>query len=327
MKLFFVLFIFCITTIESDAKELTHKSFLNVTSCFDGWSAHFSMDGPVTVPLRPEFSAQLSELKKQYDDFKNTAVCEYFDYMVGNIMVRGYYLAPKLLDLNVKLPLLINNRGGNRDLSAVTPETILHHIFPLVKEGFVIVGSQYRGFIKNIPNSGADEFGGRDLDDVLTLIDLASHFPKADHKKIGMLGRSRGGMMTYMTAKKSDKISAIAVVGGVTDLKKLMAFRPVMETVYKELIPNYAQEKEDALYKRSAIEWADKINKDIPILILHGANDERVHVTDALDIAKALSSFGHPYKLIIYENDDHYLSKHQPDVIKELSVWFKSKLN
>ena len=48
---------------------------------------------------------------------------------------------------------------------------------------------------------GREEFGGKDVNDVLNLIKLAQSLPFVEPTKIVMLGFSRGGMMTYLAIK------------------------------------------------------------------------------------------------------------------------------
>jgi dipeptidyl aminopeptidase/acylaminoacyl peptidase len=59
-----------------------------------------------------------------------------------------------------------------------------------------------------------------------------------------------------------------------------------METgVLSKLIPNYADNKDTELEKRSAIKWADKFAKNVPILMLHGNSDWRVKPEQSLKLA------------------------------------------
>lgn len=343
MKKFWVLCLCCLA-LTASANELTDKNFLNVNSCFSGptatfdtwWSFMASKPGIAERMARPENQQVQAELRKKFEHYQSTIVCENFDYLVDGVLVRGFYVAPKpalsaheepaAKKPKATFPLIIFNRGGNGDFGVSSFGYILDNFFPMAEQGFVVVGSQYRGFIKNIPNSGTDEFGGKDLNDVLKLVELGGLFPQADIKKIGMYGASRGGMMTYMAAKQSKKLKAIAVVGGVSDLHSSMQFRPEMENVYRQRIPNYSTQKASALAERSAILWADKIPNNLPILILHGGNDERVNVDQARAMDQRLTELKHPHKLVIYEGDDHSLNKHQAEFNAELIAWFKDNL-
>ncbi|GGY88085.1 hypothetical protein GCM10011613_36410 [Cellvibrio zantedeschiae] len=328
--------------LPASAIELTDKNFLNVNSCFSGpfasfdsWRAFLAQHKPGAAErmAKPENKQVEEGLRKMFEHYQSAVVCENFDYLVDGILVRGFYVAPKPVATQdkasakqPKLPLLIFNRGGNGDFGASVFGYIMMNFFPMAEQGFVVIGSQYRGFIKGIPNSGEDEFGGKDLSDVLKLVELAGAFPQVDSKKIGMYGFSRGSMMTYMAAKQSPKISAIAVAGGVVDLAAELKFRAEMENVYKDRIPNYAIQKEQALAERSALLWADKIPKSTHILLLHGGNDERVDVANAKAMDKKLTELKHPHKLVIYEGDNHSIGNHRKEMQDELVAWFKDNL-
>jgi dipeptidyl aminopeptidase/acylaminoacyl peptidase len=341
MKQLLTLCLTCCFALPACAVELTDKAFLNVNSCFSGpfatfdsWQAFLAQSkaGVAERMARPGGQQAEVGLRKLFEHYQSTIVCENFDYLVDGVLVRGFYVAPKLVTQgkpagkSPKLPLLIFNRGGNGHFGASVFGYIMMNFFPMAEHGFVVVGSQYRGWNENIPNSGSDEFGGKDLNDVLKLVDMAAHFPQADSKKIGMYGISRGGMMTYMAARYSPKVSAIAVAGGVVDLAAELKFRAEMENVYKNRIPDYASQKEQALAERSAILWADKIPKTTPILLLHGEKDEQVDVNNAKLMDQKLTTLKHPHKLVIYAGDGHSINTHRKEMQNELIAWFKDNL-
>jgi len=95
------------------------------------------------------------------------------------------------------------------------------------RSGYVIVASQYRG---NGGGEGKEEFGGKDVNDVLNLIPLLSNMPQADTARIGMFGWSRGSMMTYLALTKTTTIKAAVVGSGLTDLITSLKERPEPET-------------------------------------------------------------------------------------------------
>ena len=170
-----ILFIFISISGLTRANELNDPVFLNAKSCFDDLFvglenlSNQKFDGSFTLkkiePVRKNLETQ--KLVDDYRRFKGSVVCEYFDYMVGDIIVRGFYLSPKASYGKNRYPLIIYNRGGNEDLAPIDSGTIVNEFYPLVQQGFVVVASQYRGYLKDVPNSGRDEFGGKDVDDVI----------------------------------------------------------------------------------------------------------------------------------------------------------------
>ncbi len=188
--------------------------------------------------------------------------------------------------------------------------------------GFVVIGCNYRGSGRS---EGTDEFGGRDVNDVLNLIEVVKEFPKADTARIGMYGWNRGGMMTYLALIKSRKIKAGVVGGAPADLT--IIDRPEMESkVYAELIPDYSTNKHAELTKRSILFRVNELPANVPILILHGTADWRVNVSNSTRLASELAKYGRPHEIKIYEGGDHGLSAYQNEVDEEVIKWFNKYL-
>ena len=133
-------------------------------------------------------------------------------------------------------------------------------LLPLAKAGHVVVASQYRD---------ADEFGGRDVDDVMRLIDLSRTLPGTDGDRVFLLGQSRGAMMSYLVARRRSDITAMATIAGATDLGAGLAWRPEMERVYRARIPGYADDKPAALRERSARRWAEHLPAGMPVDLVY----------------------------------------------------------
>ena len=133
-------------------------------------------------------------------------------YLSDGLKVKGYLLAPTKGE---KLPCVIFNRGGNREFGALTDLSVAAFLVRVASWGYVVVASQYRG---NAGGEGKEEFGGKDVNDVLNLLPLLKSLPQADATRVGMYGWSRGGMMTYLALAKTDQIAAAIVGGGLTDL-------------------------------------------------------------------------------------------------------------
>ena len=258
-----------------------------------------------------------------YENYKRTLDCNVITYPVGNLTIRGVYVRPKGAERE-DLPVLIVNRGGNGPSGAWNFSRLFQRVLPLADAGYIVIGSQYRGSRKGDDPSvyGSDEFGGEDINDVLALFDLIDRLPGADESRIGMYGWSRGGFMALIVATKTDRLRAMAVGGTPTDLAAELEIRPEMERVFRTRIPDYDSDKHAALEARSAVRWAEEIDADLPILILHGEQDDRVSLNSALQLAKALRKLQRPHKLITYEDGSHGLLERNREVIDELVSWF-----
>lgn len=218
-----------------------------------------------------------------------------------------------------KMPLVIYNRGGNREygmLSVMQVQIMMAHYAYHMKAG--VLASNYRG---NDGGEGREEFGGVDIGDVLALIEIGKAQPWWDGKNIFMLGWSRGGMMTYLALKHAAPITAAAIGAGTADLFENAAARPEMEKQYEELIPDYANCREQALRERSAVFWPEKINA--PLLLLHGDADWRVDVSHARRMYALLKELGKPVNYIEFSGGDHGLIAERAKVQEAILDWFK----
>ena len=238
------------------------------------------------------------------------------------------------------LPCVIFNRGGNRDFGAITPVRATFLLAHMARRGYVVAASNYRGNGEfggakypgeresdegdSIGGVGREEFGGAEVDDVLALIPMLGHIERADVSRMGIFGWSRGGMMTYLALKTTDRFKAAVVGGGLSDMSQLMAARPEMEEhVYSELIPGWGDPstRAAAIEARSAVKWVDKLPKNTPILLMHGTADWRVDPRQALDMGRALQAARHPYRLVMLEGGDHGLSEYRGEVNRLVDDW------
>lgn len=238
-------------------------------------------------------------------------------YLSDGLKIKGFLVKPKKKG---KYPCVIYNRGGNREFGSLNIHHVALALGEIAKEGYVVIASQYRG---NGGSEGQEEFGGKDVNDITILPEVLKEIEVADVNRIGMYGWSRGGMMTYIALTKTDKIKAAVVGGAVSDNFSTIKDRPGMETgVLSELIPNYADNKNVELEKRSAIKWADKFPKDVPILMLHGNSDWRVKPEQSLNLALEFEKNRIPYRLIMFEGGSHGIMEHKDEVNKQVLNWF-----
>lgn len=241
-------------------------------------------------------------------------------YLSDGLKVKGYLAIPKKAGM---YPAIIFNRGGNQEFSKITDESFVRSLAVLSNSGYIIAASQYRG---NDGGEGKEEFGGKDVNDVLNLIPLLSSFSQADTSRIGMFGWSRGGMMTYLALARTTKIKAAVVGSGVTDLLKTLETRPTFDSLWQTIIPGYSGNKNELLKQRSAVYFARNINKTTPVLIFQGTADWRVPTNQVLDFVNKLYECKHPFRFILYEGGQHSLIEHRENYYDQMINWFNTYL-
>ena len=241
------------------------------------------------------------------------------NYISEGLNIEGFIAKPTEYKETTKLPAIIFCRGGNQSFGMLNAYQ-LKMANQLSKNGFVVLASQLRG---NMASEGVDEFGGKDVNDILKLIEIAKELDFVNEKNIHVLGYSRGGMNTYQVSKLTDNINSIAVVGGSTNKFTAIKFRESMyQYVYRPLFGDTLQNK-NAYIDRSPIFWHNKLNE--PTLILHGSDDSRVALEEAqqmIDSLKASNKKDFSYK--IFEAGNHSLSNFSKERDSLIINWFKT---
>ena len=196
----------------------------------------------------------------------------------------------------------------------------------------MVVGTNYR----LVDEYGkCDERGGIDVEDVIQLVKIVKSWSQIDTTNMFMMGVSRGGLMTYSTARKLD-FNAISVLSGVSNSAKQYEYRPIFLNGWDDLsedqnylglanvLPDFKGKKQQYLLDRSPTEWADELKS--PTLILHSRQDGFVPVSQALLMAQALAAADASYQLKIYNKKSHALPSWAFDSIEEITDWFKQHL-
>lgn len=128
-----------------------------------------------------------SEFKEAWKFLEDVEMYE-ITYMSDGLKIESFAAIPKG---EGKHPVIICNRGGNRDFGALQLFKgdyrcpVAYFFSKMASKGYIVMGCNYRGCGNS---EGSDEFGGNDVNDILNLIEVTSELPKADTSKIGMYG-------------------------------------------------------------------------------------------------------------------------------------------
>lgn len=222
--------------------------------------------------------------------------------------VEGYIAYPK--QIKDKLPLIIWNRGGNLREGRID-EFLARGMFgEIASWGYVVLASQYRK---------DEEFGGRDVEDVLNLIPLSESLSFCNTDLIGMEGWSRGGMMAYKSLCHTERVKCAVVIAGVANLLRRSASLKKLERIYGHVLE---EDSEAKMKHRSAVHFAEAISPDTAILLIHGTSDHTVSHLDSVEMYDILRELGRRVELRLVESGDHYLKKFRKEVSAMRKEWF-----
>jgi dipeptidyl aminopeptidase/acylaminoacyl peptidase len=234
-----------------------------------------------------------------------------------NTAVKGFLIMPK--DATKKYPVIIFNRGGNGSYGMVTQPFIIKFLSKLASKGYIVIGSQLRG---SEGSEGVDEFGGRDVDDVLFLFKIIDELKAADKNKIAQIGWSRGGVTNFQVLKKTDRINSTVTIASFADLME--SHRKIMFTVYRNRIPGYALDSVAATRRVSPIYQIDSIrNKKTSLLFMHGDNDTTVLYENSVKLHAKAQLAGINSKLTTYSGGDHGLMIYFNQLLTDIDAWLE----
>ncbi|MBQ8001463.1 MAG: prolyl oligopeptidase family serine peptidase [Ruminococcus sp.] len=233
-----------------------------------------------------------------------------FTYSSHSNNIKGYISIPNNCNSNSPFKCILYNRGGNSRIGLLTDTDTAQICSQLDR---VVVASQYRGADSG---TGKDEFGGADLNDLTTLVDLCeSAFDFIDMTDFCVAGVSRGGMMAYMLARSDHRISRIIAVSAVSDLSRAYNEREDMRTLLTNCIGGSPEALPNEYEKRSAICWADEIT--VPVLMIHSKGDEQVSFSQAEALKAEFDKNGTPCTFVTYNDSTHGMHKEDISVIKD----------
>lgn len=229
-----------------------------------------------------------------------------FTYLSDDVRVKGYISIPlECIETERVYQCVVYNRGGNFRIGLLGDEDTAK----ICKEtNRVVIASQYRG---SEGSEGKDEFGGADLQDVISLIDLCENkLYFADITNLCMIGISRGGMMSYLAAQKDSRVKGIVAVSAVTDLADAYYARDDIKEMLHETIGGSPEELPEEYAKRSAINFVEEL--DVPVFIIHNKGDEMVPFSQAEAMNEKLKTSKHGCSMIIHNDSVHGL--HENDI-------------
>ncbi len=263
--------------------------------------------------LKTSWNYSESFLLKIKENGKHVTVHEIV-YLSRGLKILGYVVEPK--NITKKLPCIIWNRGGSRGFASLQVGTCYRFMADLARQGYIVFASNYSG---GTGSEGTDDWGDKNIEDVLVLRKIIKEWPYADYNTIGMLGFSRGGMMTYRALAEVKWIKAAVLGAACAD----EVSAPSRRKGWRETqISLYGKSRKEQI-KRSALFWPEKIYKKTPLLILHGTGDWRVSALDSIKMAEKLYEQKVPFRLHIYEGADHGLTEFRNEVDQEIFNWFE----
>ena len=158
-------------------------------------------------------------------------------------------------------------------------ETMLPFVKEAVARGYVIICPEYRGSTGyGADHYNAIDYGGKELDDVLSAVDYLATLPYVDPDRLGIMGWSHGGFITaHLLFRDRQPFKGGAAIVPVTNLVFRLSYKgPGYQRSYATQpgIGGLPFEKREEYIERSPLYHVE--NLKVPILVHVATNDQDV---------------------------------------------------
>ncbi|WP_046227874.1 alpha/beta hydrolase family protein [Paenibacillus dauci] len=216
-------------------------------------------------------------------------------------------------------PVFVYCRGGIGRVGSVRMDWLER----FAQHGHIVFAPCYRGAEGG---EGRDEFGGGDVEDVLSGIRWLNQLPFVDEQRISIMGFSRGSVNAAQAAVRSTEppLSRLILWGGVSDLARTYEERIDLRRMLKRVIGGSTGKYPERYEARSPVALAEQIH--CPVLVIHGRQDLQVDYSHAENMIQRLQELDKEYDVQIYEDYGHHMPEDvHKQAITAMFDWIQQK--
>lgn len=196
----------------------------------------------------------------------------------------------------------------------------------LASRGYLVLQVNYRGSTgrgREFQEAGYLQWGTAIQQDLIDGVQWAIKEQYADPKRVCVYGASFGGYSAMMTTIRAPGLFKCAVgYAGIYDLAMMYKKGDIKEEKYgRSYLRNVIGKDDDALAANSPTKLADKI--DVPVLLVHGEDDQRAPFAQAKAMRAALDAAHKPYEWIAKPGEGHgfYSEKNAAEFYNALAAF------
>ena len=230
-----------------------------------------------------------------------------------------WVIYPPHFDPSKKYPTLLYNQGGPQ--GTVSQFWSYRWNFQMMAANdYIIVAPNRRG----LPGFGQEwneqiskDYGGQNIEDLLTAIDEMAKEPFVDETKLGAVGASYGGFsVMYLAGHHNGRFKAFIAHDGIFNFESMYTTTEEMWFVNFDYGGAY-WDKTNAAAQRSYSFSPHKFvqNWDTPILIIQGEQDFRVPAEQGMAAFNAAVLRGVPARLLYFPNENHWVLHPQNGIL------------
>jgi dipeptidyl aminopeptidase/acylaminoacyl peptidase len=237
----------------------------------------------------------------------------YFEGAEG-ARVHGWLLKPPGFDPARKYPLIFLVHGGPQG-SWGDDFHFRWNYQMFAAPGYVVVAVNPRGstgFGQEFTDQITGDWGGRVYEDLMKGLDyVLENNEFIDPDRVAAAGASYGGYMMNWFAGHTDRFRCLVNHDGVYNLESMYGSTEELWFPEWEMYGT-PWSNPDTYAKWSPHRFAAKFGEyKTPMLIVHGANDFRVPLAEAMQVFTAMQRQGVPSRFLYFPDESHFVTKPQ----------------
>lgn len=245
-----------------------------------------------------------------------------FAFHQDGFEIQGWLIAPLNFDEKKKYPVILNIHGGPHGMHGYAFNA---NAQALAAQGYAVLLINPRGssgYGQKFADGCINDWGGGDYRDLMKGVDAAlEKFPFLDKDRMGVMGGSYGGYMTNWIVTQTDRFKAAVASASLSNLISFYSTSLYQDLIHAEF-GGQPWDNYDLLWDRSPLKHIKKAKT--PLLLLHGEQDNDVHITQAEEMYTALRMRGVDAVLVRYPREGHGLRepRHREDSLARTIQWF-----
>ena len=284
-------------------------------------------DGAYTVESGPAQPAEVlgggAAITHRNDGWQVNAPETFWFRSFDGTQVQGWVVLPEQKS-GVKAPVILYIHGGPHSTFSVGFNPTVHFY---ASRGYATVMINPRGsngYGQRFSDGSVGNWGNGDYKDLMTGLDfvLKKHADRLDAARLGVTGASYGGFMTNWVITQTPRFKAAVTVASLSNLISFYATSLYQDLVHAEFngFP-WDGSNFDTLWRWSPLRYVKNVRT--PTLLLHGENDNDVHITQAEELYTALRYRGVEAEFVRYPREGHGFTepKHRVDAATRTVAW------
>jgi dipeptidyl aminopeptidase/acylaminoacyl peptidase len=240
--------------------------------------------------------------------------------------VQGWLMKPVGFREGQRYPLILSIHGGPHGMYGYSFNPTFQ---AYAARGYAVLYLNPRGsngYGQKFSDGTLREWGGGDYRDLMTGVDeILRTRAWVDPDRLGVTGGSYGGFMTNWIITQTPRFRAAVAVASLSNLVSFYSTSLYQDLIHAEF-GGFPWDDFELLWRWSPLRYIKAAQT--PTLLLHGEQDNDVHITQAEEMYMALKRRGVESVLVRYPREGHSFRepRHRLDALERTLAWFDKYL-